>query len=259
MVPLTLQLAMPPHFSLSVMGVGRPKPPWTQALDRSYELGSVLISKANMESIPSLKIQEEESDRPKLSSVGQEADPELQDTELVRRFKNGEEAAFNQLVERYSQKILTLSAYFLKDSDSAHDVAQEVFVKIHRSLGKFRGDSKLSTWIHTIAVNTCKNKLSFWKRLTTRRKQYEEAQKVFYEPWTPHHEVEQSERVRIIRETIHSLPDKYRMVLILKDLKGHSYEEISVMLEVNEGTVKSRLHRGREALARKLAPIFRNG
>lgn len=188
-----------------------------------------------------------------------EAAPEVDDLALVERFKNGDETAFNGIVNRYSSKILSLAAYFLKDSEEAFDVAQEVFVKIHRSLHRFRGDSKLSTWIHTIAANTCKNRLSFWKRLTLRRKEYEKAAQVFYEPWTPHDEAEQSERVRIIRENILALPEKYRLVVILKDLQGLSYEEIAKVLEIQEGTVKSRLHRAREQLAARLAPIFRNG
>jgi RNA polymerase sigma-70 factor (ECF subfamily) len=183
---------------------------------------------------------------------------ETDDLALVDRFKNGDEMAFNLIVDRYSGKILSMASYFLKNSDDAYDVAQEVFVKIHRSLHKFRGDSKLSTWIHTIAANTCKNKLSFWKRLATRKREYEKAQKVFYQPWTPHDEVEQSERVRIIRENILALPEKYRMVILLKDLRGFSYEEIARMLQIQEGTVKSRLHRAREKLAGRLAPIFRN-
>lgn len=185
-------------------------------------------------------------------------DTDADDLTLVDRFRNGDEMAFNLLVDRYAGKILSMATYFLKSSEDAHDVAQEVFVKIHRSLHKFRGDSKLSTWIHTIAVNTCKNKLSFWKRLTTRKREFEKAQRVFYEPWTPHDEAEQSERVRIIRENILALPEKYRLVLILKDLRGVPYEEIARILDVQEGTVKSRLHRAREKLAARLAPIFRN-
>ena len=206
-------------------------------------------------------LEAEENPAPELDSNGVDVDVDdvVTDATLVERFKAGDETAFNVIVQRYSTKVLKLSVYFLKDHNEAHDVSQEVFVKIHRSLAKFRGDSKLSTWIHTIAANCCKNKLSFWKRVTTRRKRYEEAKKVFYEPWTPHDEAEQSERVRIIRENILSLPEKYRMVVILKDLKGLSYEEIAAALDIQEGTVKSRLHRAREKLARKLAPIFRNG
>lgn len=220
---------------------------------------AVIDSPSRMETQPT--VEAEENPAPELETQGVEADVDdvVTDATLVERFKAGDETAFNLIVHRYSAKILKLSVYFLKDHNEAHDVAQEVFVKIHRSLARFRGDSKLSTWIHTIAANCCKNKLSFWKRLTTRRKEYEEAEKVFYEPWTPHDEAEQTERVRIIRQNILSLPEKYRLVVILKDLKGLSYEEIAAALDIQEGTVKSRLHRAREKLAQKLAPIFRNG
>ncbi len=184
---------------------------------------------------------------------------EPSDLDLVDRFKTGDEAAFNMIVHRYSAKILTLATYFLKDAEEAYDVAQEVFMKIHRSLQGFRGDSKLSTWIHTIGVNACKNKLAFWKRLTVRRKEYEQSDEVLRFVQGPDDEVEAGERARLVREQILALPEKFRVVIILKDLKGLQYEEIARILDVQEGTVKSRLHRAREALAAKLAPILRNG
>lgn len=183
---------------------------------------------------------------------------EPDDPSLVQRFKGGDESAFNMLVTRYSGKILTLATYFLKDADEAYDVAQEVFLKVHRALRDFRGDAKFSTWIHTIGVNTCKNRLSWWKRLTIRKKEYEHAQMTRPAAWTPEQEVEAGERVRIIREQIQELPEKFRLVIILKDIKGLSYEEIGATLGLNEGTVKSRLHRAREALAARLLPILRS-
>lgn len=186
-----------------------------------------------------------------------EAEPD--DLELVRRFNEGDEAAFNMIVHRYSSKILTLCTYFLKKEEEAYDVAQEVFMKVHRSLERFRGDSKLSTWMHTIAVNTCKNRLSFWKRLLARRKEYEASQDVLRVPWGPEDEVERSERARLVREQILALPEKYRLVVILKDLKGLPYEEIAQILDIREGTVKSRLHRAREQLAARLSPMLRSG
>lgn len=219
--------------------------------------GPVIQSRRSMDPIETVSDSSPSADGEPLGSEASASDAEI-DLALVERFKAGDKAAFEELVSRYSQKVLTLATYFLKDSEEAYDVAQEVFLKMHRSLHKFRGDSKLSTWIHTIGVNTCKNKLSFWKRLTMRRRQYEEARKVLEAPWTPQDEAEASERVRLIREHILALPENFRLVLILKDLKGYSYEEIAEVLNLRQGTVKSRLHRAREALAARLGPILRN-
>ncbi|MBI4870319.1 MAG: sigma-70 family RNA polymerase sigma factor, partial [Candidatus Riflebacteria bacterium] len=95
------------------------------------------------------------------------------DTELVERFKAGDEAAYNEIVRRYSSKVLTLCTYYLKDPDEAHDLSQEVFLKLYRGLRGFRGEAKLSTWLHTVVINACKNRMSSLRRLFFRRRSYD--------------------------------------------------------------------------------------
>ena len=174
------------------------------------------------------------------------------DHELVRRFKNGDQRAFDEVVMRYSSKVLTICAYYLKDSNEAYDVSQEVFLKIHRGLPQFREEAKLSTWIHTIAINTCKNQMGFFKRWFARRTGIDEEMMIRDPGPGPDEGVEARERDRILKDEIAKLPGKFKEIVILKDIEERSYEEIGAMLEINQGTVKSRLHRAREALAERL-------
>jgi RNA polymerase sigma-70 factor (ECF subfamily) len=177
---------------------------------------------------------------------------ELTDLELIDEFLAGREGAFNELVSRYSGKVLTMCMYFLKDRDQAYDMSQEVFLKVYRSLGKFRRESRFSTWIHTIAVNTCKNKLTFWKRISLWRTKYEADPLITGVADEPEKEVFRNERQRLVREEIYNLPEKHREIILLKDIQSCSYDEIAQILGITQGTVKSRLHRAREALAVKL-------
>ena len=179
-----------------------------------------------------------------------EREVEFSDAELVDEFKAGKEWAFNELLRRHSKKILTLCTYYLKDADQAYDVSQEVFIKVYRSLGKF------STWLHTIAVNTCKNKLSFWKRMKFWKQKFEVDPLSSRLPREPDFEVFQGERQRLVREEIASLADIHRQVILLKDIQGLSYEEICQILNISQGTLKSRLHRAREALAKRLTIVL---
>lgn len=174
------------------------------------------------------------------------------DVELVERFKTGDESAFNELVRRYSSKVFTLSTYYLKDSDEAHDLSQEVFLKLHRGLKGFRGEAKLSTWIHTIVINACKNRMSSLRRLFFRRRSYDSDPERYRQPPGPEERAAGSERHAVLLEEIRKLPEKFRLIIILKDIQETSYETIGKMLNLNDGTVKSRLHRARQALQERL-------
>jgi len=183
--------------------------------------------------------------------VRQEMSPGA-DHELVERIKGGDSQAFDELVLRFGSKVLTICTYYLKDRHEAYDVSQEVFLKIHRGLPNFRGESKLSTWIHTIAINTCRNHVSFFRRLFSRQVELTEKLALRSSEPGPEEEVMSREREAFLKAEIHKLPAKYREIVILKDIQERSYEEIGEILEINQGTVKSRLHRAREALSERL-------
>ncbi|MBI2944816.1 MAG: sigma-70 family RNA polymerase sigma factor [Candidatus Wallbacteria bacterium] len=174
------------------------------------------------------------------------------DVELVEQFKAGDEQAYNEIVRRYSSKVLTLCGYYLKDSDEAYDLSQEVFLKLYRGLKDFRGEAKLSTWIHTVAINACKNRLSSLRRLFFRRKGYDADPERRRQAPGPDEMVLRTERRAAVLEEIRKLPEKFREIIILKDIQDTSYESIAKILDINDGTVKSRLHRARLALQERL-------
>ncbi|MBI3890150.1 MAG: RNA polymerase sigma factor [Candidatus Wallbacteria bacterium] len=142
--------------------------------------------------------------------------------------------------------------YYLKDSDEAYDLSQEVFLKLYRGLKNFRGEAKLSTWIHTVAINACKNRISSLRRLFFRRKSYDNDPDRYRQAPGPDEMVLRTERRAALLEEIRKLPEKFREIIILKDIQETSYEAIGQILEINDGTVKSRLHRARAALQERL-------
>lgn len=183
------------------------------------------------------------------------------DAELVAELQAGSEAAFAYLVGVYQNPIYNLIFHMIGDSAEAADVLQDVFLKIFRGIRQFHQQSSLRTWIYTIAIREALN-----ERRSRRRRLSHETLSVesegFSEPvaWrvsqpsaaSPDRLVEQSERQRVVRRALAALGEPYRAALILREIENLSYEEIAQVLGVAEGTVKSRLKRGRDLLRRKL-------
>ncbi|MFO8056320.1 MAG: sigma-70 family RNA polymerase sigma factor [bacterium] len=181
-----------------------------------------------------------------------------EDRELIDRFLKGEDQAFNRLVLKYQNKAFNLCYRFLGDPDEAEDMAQEVFMTVHKSLPKFRGDSLFSTWLFRITVNHCKNRIKFLGR----RRYYQSVsmdQPQETEDGDLYHEVEDEspdpesaldsrETQDLVQEAISRLEPEHRLVIVLRDIEDVPYEEIAEMLGIKVGTVKSRIHRGRSEL-----------
>jgi len=190
------------------------------------------------------------------------------DSELVRRFQSGEKISFDQLVLRHKDRIFNLCYRILGDYDEANDCAQETFINAFKSLKKFRFESAFSTWLYRIAVNNCKN------RLRSVEKKYQgkmlslntgpnpgEKNSTFEirdESPLPDNGLEKKERSVWIQTAVNSLPPEQKMVVILRDMEGLSYEEIAETTGLALGTVKSRLARGRMELKNKLMKVFKN-
>lgn len=173
---------------------------------------------------------------------------------------------FDGLVLEYKDKVFNLCFRFLGDYDEADDCAQETFVKVFRSLKDFRGESAVSTWIYRIAVNTCKNRVASAQyrrnktliRLDESKKTDEGDEhkvEIGDERLSPAKEIEMKEKCELIQRAIDSLPDDQRSVVILRDIEGLSYEEISEATGYNLGTVKSKLSRARQELREKLKDL----
>ncbi len=184
----------------------------------------------------------------------------LSDTELVERFKGGDEHAFSQIVRRYQDKVFSLCLRWLGERSLAEEVAQDVFVALYRSLARFRGESSLSTWIYRVAVNHCKN-----KRLYSSRRRRDRHEPLEGRPRDdgPARELpaggrgtdalaERSEAQILVHDALQAISEEHRQVIIMRDIQDLDYHEIAEILELPRGTVKSRLHRARTELARVL-------
>ena len=195
-----------------------------------------------------------------LALLGMAAAPT--DEELVRQFKRGDRAAFDEFVLRYQDRVYTFCLRWLGNPARAEEVAQDSFLKMYRGLNRFRGDSKLSTWVFRVVLNTCKNerlrlkrrKASLHEPLEGRRGMDEDLparQLPHHGPGTDH-TVHRSEAEKMLGTALEELEEDYANIIILRDIQGLSYEEISQILGLPKGTVKSRLHRARTALASRL-------
>jgi RNA polymerase sigma-70 factor (ECF subfamily) len=180
----------------------------------------------------------------------------LQDRKLVRRLRQRDEEAFCELVRVYQHKVFNVIYRILGDRAEAEDVAQEVFVSIFKHIDGFRGDSKFSTWIYRIATNHARNRLKYLGRRNHRDHQnFEDSHDAIKEssPLSgtidrPDEQLLGKELERVIQEGLASLTEIHRTILVLRDVEHLSYQEIAEIVELPEGTVKSRLFRARVAL-----------
>lgn len=167
------------------------------------------------------------------------------DPGLVVAARGGDLGAFEDLVRLYQGHVWRLALHLLRDPDLASDATQEAFVRAYRFLPRYRGDSRFSTWLFSIARNCA---LDEGRKATRRRRLTDRAEA---EPAPPSKEVGLAIEVR---EALSSLPLDLREPIVMIDMFGISYKEVAAILKAPEGTIKSRVHRGRELLARSLSP-----
>jgi len=190
---------------------------------------------------------------------------EQSDLALVERVQRGDRSAFDVLVLRYQQKVLTLIRRYVRDAMEAEDIAQEAFIKAYRALASFRGDSAFYTWLYRIAINTAKNYLVSNKRrpidydLDLQDPEQYALQARLTDGETPEHLVLTDEIRETVNGAIAELPEDLRTAIVLREIDGLSYEEIAASMDCPVGTVRSRIFRAREAIDKKLRPIFDAG
>jgi RNA polymerase sigma-70 factor (ECF subfamily) len=185
------------------------------------------------------------------------------DRELVVRCRGGDETAFDDLVLRHQRRAFNVAYQLLRDHEDATEVAQDAFVRIYRSISDFRGECEFTTWLHAIVVNLARNKHRWWKRrgkgttvsldgpVTT--DEGERTMQVAANTDPPDAVVVKAEFVNLLSEKMAELPAVFREVLVLRNVKNMSYEQIAIAVNCPVGTVKSRLVRAREALRTAMA------
>jgi RNA polymerase sigma-70 factor (ECF subfamily) len=191
------------------------------------------------------------------------------DQELVNRFKGGDQAAFDEMVSRYWDRIYGMVNQLLRNSQDAEEVTQDAFIRAHRGLANFRGDSAFSTWLYQIATNLARNRYWYWwRRKRDKSVSFDApvsadnattlADLIPAEMETPDDITVTQEFVARIAVSMEKLSAKHREILTLRNIKNLSYEEIADILSISVGTVKSRIARARESLRSKLGEDFRN-
>ena len=168
------------------------------------------------------------------------------DDELIRRHLAGDRAAFGALVERHQRRVYNLSYRMLGRPEDAADATQDAFVTAMRKLEGFRGTSAFTTWLHRVAVNAC------YDALRTRGRVLLSQEDEMPEPPPAPDPSDDTDTAVDVQRALLQVPENFRAVLILHDMQGMPYEDIATLLGAAVGTVKSRLHRGRVALARAL-------
>lgn len=185
------------------------------------------------------------------------------DTPLVARSRRGDRVAFSDLVQRHQHRVYSLCLRWLANEELAREVAQDVFLSAWRAMAEFREEARFDSWIRRIAVNKCKN-----ARLSHLRKRRDRHDPIVEEPEDeddkplvvvstdapPDAPIDATQASEILQQALARIRDDQREIIVLRDLEDLDYEEIASLLDVPRGTVKSRLHRARVALAQVLIP-----
>ena len=184
----------------------------------------------------------------------------IEDLSLARQAAAGNDNAFSVLVDRYSRLIYNVALRSVSSPEDAADISQETFLKAWRSIGSFRGECALSTWLCRIAINCCRDHARSSKRhrvLSLTVHDDEEESKVLDIPDTdvtamPEEELTRQTEIAAVRQAIDALPEDQKMIITMRDITGLSYAEIAETLGLEMGTVKSRINRARGAVKKFL-------
>jgi RNA polymerase sigma-70 factor (ECF subfamily) len=195
------------------------------------------------------------------AQLSSECLPSWEDEQLAAGLRAGSESAYERLIERFQQPVYGLAWRLLNDAGDASDVVQEVFLKVFRSIGRFRGQSSLRTWIYRIAINESHNRRRWLFRHRHKEVGLEEdsddsrnRERVLPDDGpSPFDQALHRERHELVEEALAAINPSFREAVILRDIEDFRYDEIAEILQISIGTVKSRILRGREALRVELA------
>ncbi|MGB9893051.1 MAG: RNA polymerase sigma factor [Candidatus Saccharicenans sp.] len=183
----------------------------------------------------------------------------MEEIQIVKLAQQGDQEAFSMLVKAYQNKVFGLAINIVHNRETADDLAQEIFLKAYLSLSKFRFQSEFGTWLYQIAINHIRDYLRKHKKEKADLRLEDVP-----EPGQPEEDMlvkmaesqEEARRKTWLKQKLEEMPEKYRLILSLRDIQGLSYEEIGKILKLSPGTVDSRLHRARRLLRKKMAPLL---
>ena len=217
-----------------------------------------------MNAKPARNIQPEAPERARQARKGRGRFKDLTDSQVVQQFLDGDPRAFGELVDRYDKRLLNFVYRTVGDRERAQDLVQETFVRVYRHLHRFDQTKKFSTWIYTIAGNLAKNELRNRSRnplvlFQTIKKNWEADHRPLEWEDTklrPDDLYRKRHLKELVENSVAQLPEHHRIVFVLRELEGKTYEEIADITGCNLGTVKSRLNRARNNFARIIAPLL---
>ena len=194
-------------------------------------------------------------------------EPSFSGEELVQRFRRGDLRAFDDIVKGYQRRIFSLAYRMLNQYEEAADLTQDIFVKLYKSIGQFRGEASFTTWVYAIAVNMGRNKLRSFRSRPARNAisidapiETEDGAVGMELPdpgILPREQVERAEVVRELKACLAELPPEFSATLVMRDLQQMSYQEIADATRCSLGTVKSRIARGRLLAMEKMKKVYR--
>ena len=185
------------------------------------------------------------------------------EAELLKAVKAGDPTAYQGLVEKYQNRVYHLVYGMVRNREDASDITQDAFVKAYRKIDSFRLESSFYTWLYRIAINHCKNRRMYQRRRHTQ--QHDSLDKPLGDEEDgkrrelpsdgplPDSGIHRTEAQQILQKALEQLDEEQRFIIVLRDMEDRSYEEIAELLNLPRGTVKSRLHRARQQLARHLS------
>jgi RNA polymerase sigma-70 factor (ECF subfamily) len=190
----------------------------------------------------------------------------VHDSDLVQRFNGGDESAFLEIMGRHQSRIFAAAMSLLHNHADAEEITQDTFMRAHRGLSRFRGDSSLATWLHRIAVNLARNRYWYFFRrcrhatLSLDAALGDESESRFSDLLSapdadPSQENSRNEFIEAVKASMERLEPSHRRILMMRSVLDQSYEDIAAALGINVGTVKSRIARARERLRRRLAEV----
>jgi RNA polymerase sigma-70 factor, ECF subfamily len=187
----------------------------------------------------------------------------LSDEDLMDRVARDDEKAFTELVRRFQGRVINLVSRVLNDRECADDLTQEVFVRVYVHRRNYRHGSRFSTWLFTIAANLAKNEIRRrvrkrnWFSLDALQEVVKDGAMQFADPTEGRESSLEREQLQAaVGRAIATVPEKYRLALVLRDIEGLPYEDIAQVLGIPGGTVRSRINRARGMLKRKLQPLL---